>query len=93
MDQYTGEVKASKNVRYNLSLFHLHAEQTKPMTSNIVCLLENSIHPNRDTTRQPGSTFKIVSTYAAALDTAGFTLASVQYDEENYHSPDGTPFK
>lgn len=51
-----------------------------------------SLNRATKTTRQPGSTFKIVSTYAAALDTAGFTLASVQYDEENYRSPDGTPF-
>ena len=33
-----------------------------------------------DTKRQPGSTFKIVSCYAAALDAAGKTLASVQDD-------------
>jgi len=33
-----------------------------------------------DTTRQPGSTFKIISTYAPALDVAGKTLASVQDD-------------
>lgn len=33
-----------------------------------------------DTTRQPGSTFKILSTYAPALDAAGKTLASVQDD-------------
>lgn len=52
-----------------------------------------SLNRATDTTRQPGSTFKVVSTYAAALDTAGFTLASVQYDEENYRAPDGTPFK
>ncbi|HKL98889.1 MAG TPA: transglycosylase domain-containing protein [Mobilitalea sp.] len=31
-------------------------------------------------TRQPGSTFKVLSTYLPALDTAGFTLASVQDD-------------
>lgn len=31
-------------------------------------------------TRQPGSTFKIVSTYAPALDSAGMTLATVEYD-------------
>lgn len=31
-------------------------------------------------TRQPGSTFKVVSTYAPALDSAGKTLASVQND-------------
>ena len=30
--------------------------------------------------RQPGSTFKVVSTYAPALDAAGLTLASVQND-------------
>ncbi|MDD3369363.1 MAG: transglycosylase domain-containing protein [Lachnospiraceae bacterium] len=33
-----------------------------------------------DTYRQPGSTFKIVSTYAPALDSAGLTLATVQND-------------
>ncbi|MCH5281567.1 MAG: transglycosylase domain-containing protein [Lachnospiraceae bacterium] len=41
-------------------------------------------------TRQPGSTFKIVSTYAPALDSAGMTLASVKYDGE-YNYADGTP--
>ncbi len=33
-----------------------------------------------DTVRQPGSTFKIVSTYAPALDSAGLTLATVIND-------------
>lgn len=33
-----------------------------------------------NTTRQPGSTFKVVSTYAPALDSAGLTLADVQND-------------
>lgn len=40
-----------------------------------------------NTKRQPGSTFKIVSTYLPALDTAGFTLASVQ-DDSPYYYPD-----
>ena len=31
-----------------------------------------------NTTRQPGSTFKVVSTYAPALDSAGLSLADVQ---------------
>lgn len=38
---------------------------------------------NRATTgavRQPGSTFKIVAAYAPALDAAGMTLATTQYD-------------
>lgn len=33
-----------------------------------------------DSPRQPGSTFKIVSTYAPALDSAGMTLATVMND-------------
>lgn len=33
-----------------------------------------------DTVRQPGSTFKVISTYAPALDNAGLTLATVQND-------------
>ncbi len=54
--------------------------------------VNRSLNRATSSTRQPGSTFKIVSTYAAALDTAGFTLANVQYDEEGYISPDGFPF-
>ncbi|MDO4788606.1 MAG: transglycosylase domain-containing protein [Johnsonella sp.] len=34
-----------------------------------------------DDPRQPGSTFKIISTFAPALDASGKTLASVYYDE------------
>lgn len=36
-------------------------------------------------TRQPGSTFKILSTYLPALDASGFTLASVQDDSPYYY--------
>lgn len=54
--------------------------------------VNRSLNRATSSTRQPGSTFKIVSTYAAALDTAGFSLASVQYDEAGYTSPDGYPF-
>ncbi len=43
---------------------------------------EGNLTLNRatDTVRQPGSTFKIVSTYAPALDSAGMTLADVEVD-------------
>lgn len=44
------------------------------------------------TTRQPGSTFKILSTFLPALDTSGMTLATVQ-DDAPYTYPDGTPIK
>lgn len=43
-----------------------------------------------NTTRQPGSTFKVVSTYAPALDSAGATLASVQNDAP-YSYANGRP--
>lgn len=39
-----------------------------------------------DSKRQPGSTFKILSTYLPALDTKGMTLASVQ-DDAPYNYP------
>ncbi len=42
------------------------------------------------TTRQPGSTFKVISTYAPALDSAGMTLATVQNDAP-YNYADGRP--
>jgi len=41
-----------------------------------------------DSKRQPGSTFKILSTFLPALDTAGMTLATVQNDAP-YKYPNG----
>lgn len=38
-----------------------------------------------DSPRQPGSTFKILSTYLPALDTSGMTLATVQDDAPFYY--------
>ena len=35
--------------------------------------------------RQPGSTFKILSTYLPAFDTAGMTLSTTQVDEKYYY--------
>lgn len=43
-----------------------------------------------DTTRQPGSTFKIVSTYSPALNEKGMTLATT-FEDEPYEYPDGSP--
>lgn len=43
-----------------------------------------------DSVRQPGSTFKIVSTYAPALDSAGLTLATVMNDAPFCYA-DGRP--
>lgn len=43
-----------------------------------------------DAVRQPGSTFKVLSTYAPALDSAGLTLATVLNDAP-FNYPDGRP--
>lgn len=43
-----------------------------------------------DTARQPGSTFKVVSTYAPALDSAGLTLATIMNDAP-FNYADGRP--
>lgn len=40
-----------------------------------------------NTVRQPGSTFKVLSTYLPALDSSGFTLASVKDDSGPYYYP------
>ncbi len=45
-----------------------------------------------NTLRQPGSTFKILATYAPALDTAGMTLATVQ-DDAPYTYSSGASLK
>ena len=46
----------------------------------------------RGSTRQPGSCFKILATYAPALDTNQITLASV-FDDRPWHYSNGTEFK
>ena len=45
-----------------------------------------------DTVRQPGSTFKVVSTYAPAFDSAGLTLANVMNDAP-FNYADGRPVR
>lgn len=46
----------------------------------------------KGSTRQPGSCFKILSTYAPALDSAGKTLADILTDKQITYS-NGTPLK
>lgn len=45
-----------------------------------------------DTTRQPGSTFKVLAAYAPALDSGGLTLATVQ-DDAPFTYANGTPLR
>ena len=55
---------------YVKALIGGRGEKTASLTLNLAT----------DTTRQPGSTFKILAAYSAALDAGGLTLASVQDD-------------
>lgn len=54
---------------------------------------QGSLTLNRatNTKRQPGSTFKVLSTYLPALDSAGMTLASV-IDDARYKYPDSDKY-
>lgn len=45
-----------------------------------------------DTTRQPGSTFKVLAAYAPAIDSAGKTLATT-YVDEPYNYSNGRPVR
>ncbi len=49
-----------------------------------------SLNRATDSTRQPGSTFKILSTYAPAIDTMGYTLTTTIVDEP-YKYANGRP--
>ncbi|WP_455950039.1 transglycosylase domain-containing protein [Eubacterium sp.] len=49
-----------------------------------------SLNRATDSTRQPGSTFKVLSTYAPAIDTMGYTLSTTIVDEP-YRYSNGRP--
>ena len=51
-----------------------------------------ALNRTTDSTRQPGSTFKIVSTYGPAIDYANKTLATT-YVDEPYTYQNGTPVR
>ena len=69
-------------------------------TGNIVAMVggrgekkaNRTLNRAYDVMRQPGSTFKIVSTYAPALDAAGMSLATT-FDDAPYTYEDGTPVR
>lgn len=48
--------------------------------------VSRSLDRATQSTRQPGSTFKILSTYAPAIDTMGYTLNTTIVDEPFYYS-------
>lgn len=69
-------------------------------TGNVVAMVggrgaktgSRTLNRATDSTRQPGSTFKVLSTYAPALDSAGMTLATV-FNDAPFNYNDGTPVR
>ena len=69
-------------------------------TGNIVAIIggrgektaNRTLNRATDSTRQPGSTFKVVAAYAAALDAGGKTLATT-YNDAPYDFAGGTPVR
>ncbi len=53
-------------------------------------LASRTLNRASNTTRQPGSTFKVVAAYAPAFDSVGLTLADVKVDEP-YNYSNGRP--
>lgn len=90
-DTYTESVDLAPQPEISLTV-------SDPKTGHIVALVGGrgektanlTLNRATDTMRQPGSTFKILSTYAPALDTGKFTLASTEVDEP-YSYANGTP--
>ncbi len=63
---------------------------SKPSLADAAKTASLTLNRATDTTRQPGSTFKLVSTYAPALNEMGMSLATT-YEDEPYFYPDGAP--
>ena len=80
VDRYKESILADGSKGYVKALIGGRGEKTASLTLNRAT----------DTTRQPGSTFKIVSTYAPALNEKGMTLATT-FEDEPYEYPDGSP--
>ncbi|MDO5521180.1 MAG: transglycosylase domain-containing protein [bacterium] len=86
-DTVTGEsINWKIQPQISFTLIDQHTGQVKAIVGGRGDKTGNrTLNRATDTVRQPGSTFKIVSTYLPALDTAGMTLASVIDDSEYYY--------
>lgn len=96
LEEYGGEVIAESISMTPQPQVSITIED--PATGYVVAMVggrgtkEGSRTLNRATssTRSPGSTFKILATYAPGLDSAGLTLATVRNDAP-FNYDDGTP--
>lgn len=89
-DTITGEVKSfTLQPQTSLVIMDQHTGEVKALIGGRGEKTANrTLNRATDSVRQPGSTFKILSTFLPALDTAGMTLATVQ-DDAPYSYPNG----
>lgn len=89
-DTITGEIKNFiLQPQASLVIMDQYTGQVKALIGGRgVKTASRTLNRATDSVRQPGSTFKILSTFLPALDTAGMTLATVQ-DDAPYQYPDG----
>lgn len=86
----TGEVKNfTLQPQSSFVLIDQHTGQVKALIGGRGAkTASRTLNRATDSVRQPGSTFKILSTFLPAIDTAGMTLATIQ-DDAPYQYPNG----
>lgn len=86
-DQVSGETISFKlQPQISFVLMDQHSGEVKAIVGGRGQKTGNrTLNRATNVVRQPGSTFKILSTYLPALDTAGMTLATVQDDAPYYY--------
>lgn len=88
-DEFAESINFKLQPQISFSLIDQHTGEVKVIVGGRGEKTANrTLNRATNTTRQPGSTFKILSAYLPALDTAGMTLATVQDDAEYYYPND-----
>lgn len=90
-DTYTENIYYSLQPQLSYSLIDQSTGEIKVLVGGRGKKFDNlSLNRATSAPRQPGSTFKILSTYAPALDNGSLTLASI-FDDAPYNYENGTP--
>ena len=90
-DTYDEKINFSPQPQASVVVMDQYTGQVKAITGGRgEKVSSRSFNRATDAERQPGSCFKILSTYAPAIDARGYTLATTVTDEP-YNYADGTP--
>lgn len=90
-DNYTEKIVMTPQPQISITIEDQHTGYVLAMVGGRGTKSGNrTLNRATDTTRQPGSTFKIVSTYAPAIDLYGYTLASAKEDKAYHFGVNGS---